>query len=1696
MRKVLRIILWILGGIFFLLLFVIIAINTPAGKNFIRKKAVAFLHDKLKTEVIIGNLDYGLPKFIVLENVLFRDEAKDTLLAARKIKININMLKLIRSTVDVNELNLEGIKAHIYRNRLNTVFNFDYIIRAFASKEPDTSSVKDTSSGGLKINLDRLVLNDIRFHFDDYAGGSRFALQLDTLRLTMNNLDIDELSFDINKMFIAGVNSSFIQDTSYLPPAPPPDNGPLQLKLAAEELDLHRIAYFQESKLSKFLMDIKAGRLSAHPHNIDLSGQEIAVKDLMLDKASVKILMGKTAVSKAVAKADTVITEPEEQPAPWKILAGAVKLDHINFIMDNENEPHQPSGIDYAHLNVQQLAFYAQQILYTTDTIAGTITHFTATEQSGLNVHELKTRFAYYPQGGMLRDLYLQTNNSILQNYAAVRYPSLPSISKNPGLIKISLGLEKSIVGLNDVLLFAPQLEQQDFFKKNKYGKFRLEAAMNGSLGALSIQKLYLAGLGNTQVSLKGSLGGLPDANKLNCQLQILKLQSSRNDIETLLPPATLKQIRLPDQFGVTGNISGTAQTYKPNLLLVSSDGMATIKGMLSMAGGKGKEIYDISLQTKQFDVGHIIRDTSIGAVTADLTARGHSFDKKRADAVVSGNIHAATYNKYTYRNISFKGNAMAGKAQINLLSEDENARLHLNGKADLSKEYPSIVADLNIDSIDLQALHFATGELKMRALVHADIHQLNPDYPDGIITIDRPVVAANGNNYFLDSLYIVASPDKDSGNNIIIYAQAVKAHIWGHTPLTEIGNILQSQISRHYTLSDSIYKANQQKNIVLDSTIPKQYDFHLIAKVQQHPVIQAFAPALKTFDTVSINADITPSSILLEANAPTIVYGTSTIINTNVKVNGTDTALTYLATVRHLEQPSLDLWYTRVGGELSSNIITSDITSADADSNKRFALSAKLQRESEEQTLSLNRGLVLNYKEWEVNQPNQIVFSNKGLYVQNFGISKDNEYIRINSETPSFEAPLHADISNFLLSNITEIISKDTLLANGTLGGKIDIQQLNADPALTSTLQVTNLSMMGDTIGNLNIDVKNATSKQVNADIVIKGNGNNVELKGDYYPEPVNGNNFDMKLALDPLNVKTLEGAANYQIKNTTGNLKGDLAIQGTINAPRINGTLRTDNLSTNVAMLNSQFTFPSEVLRITPEAVNFDNFTILDSAGNKAIINGKVVTNDYRNMELALRLRANKWRTVNSTQKNNKDFYGKLFLSTNMSVEGPVAAPNVNGKVDILKGTSMTVTVPEREAAIEERDGIVEFVNIAHPDKYVMLTHPKDTTKKIARLPHGSEVNLNVELDENAEFNVIIDEGTGDFLKVKGKADLNTNVAPDGTLGLVGTYEIMDGSYQLNYNFIRRLFRIQSGSKIIFSGDPTQAEVNITAVYEANVPPYDLVEKQVADPAQLVYYKQRLPFEVNMKLSGQLLQPEISFDIVLPDNKTYRASSDVIDVVQGKLNDLRNNPSDLNKQVFALIILNRFVADNPFESDAGGGVEGIARQSASRFISEQLNKFAGNLITGLDLTLDLVTSEDYTTGEKRNRTDLNLSASKKLLNDRLTVTVGNNFQLEGPRTNASQNTSYIPGNLAVDYDLSTDRRYRVRVYRRNEEVGLDGFVIKTGASFIMTLDYNKFRYILMGKKKRKQLRQERRKQRMENNTSDTSTTDKVTTR
>jgi translocation and assembly module TamB len=525
-------------------------------------------------------------------------------------------------------------------------------------------------------------------------------------------------------------------------------------------------------------------------------------------------------------------------------------------------------------------------------------------------------------------------------------------------------------------------------------------------------------------------------------------------------------------------------------------------------------------------------------------------------------------------------------------------------------------------------------------------------------------------------------------------------------------------------------------------------------------------------------------------------------------------------------------------------------------------------------------------------------------------------------------------------------------------------------------------------------------------------------------------------------------------------------------MNNPDILGTINFNNAAFNVSQLNSYFKVNNEAITIDNNGIAFDTFTIQDTANNDLVIDGRINTTDFKNYAFGLKVNADNFQAINSTKKDNKLFYGKMVLSTALNIRGTNDAPVVDGALTVNDQTKFSVVLPQTEPGVVEREGVVRFVDLdATPeDSLFMLPYDSLNVSKLV----GFDINTNITIDKQAQFNLIIDESNGDFINMKGEGLLNAGIDPSGKVTLTGSYELEEGAYELSFNFLKRRFDIQKGSRIVWTGEPTNANIDVSAVYIANASPLDLVQNQLNNPPAVLKntYLQKLPFQVWLKLTGQLLQPVVTFDVALPEDQNYAVDKSIISNVENKLAQIREQPGEINKQVFALLLLNRFVNENPFDNSGGGSTAAdFARESVSKLLTDQLNNLAGGLISGVDINFNLTTASDYTTGEKRNRTDFNVGLSKRLLNDRLKVTVGTDFELEGPKpTNQTNNSNNLAGNIAIDYNVSKDGRYMIRAYRKNEYEGvIEGYVIDTGLGFIINVDYDKFSEIFMRSKSKR---------------------------
>ena len=299
---------------------------------------------------------------------------------------------------------------------------------------------------------------------------------------------------------------------------------------------------------------------------------------------------------------------------------------------------------------------------------------------------------------------------------------------------------------------------------------------------------------------------------------------------------------------------------------------------------------------------------------------------------------------------------------------------------------------------------------------------------------------------------------------------------------------------------------------------------------------------------------------------------------------------------------------------------------------------------------------------------------------------------------------------------------------------------------------------------------------------------------------------------------------------------------------------------------------------------------------------------------------------------------------------------------------------------------------------------------------------------------------------------------MARNGDMSLQGKYEVKNGQLELNfYNLVKRQFKIAEGSSVAWSGDLMNADIDIRAIYNIETSASSLMASQISAESSAVQnqYRQQLPFEVYLDVGGEINSPELNFKLDMPEANKAAING----TVYNRVLQINQQEDELNKHVFSLLVLNRFYPNSGSDGSQGGAAS-IARNNINQALSDQLNTYANKLTgnTGIQLNFDVNSYTDYQSGQGNNRTDVDVSVQKKLLNDRLIVEAGSQVNVEGDLRPGESNVAL--GNVSVQYLLTEDGRWKIKGFRKSEyENVIDGQVFISGIALIFNREFNRFK-------------------------------------
>ncbi|WP_316812063.1 translocation/assembly module TamB domain-containing protein [Pedobacter heparinus] len=1694
-RKSLKILLWIIASVILLVILIALSLNIPFVQNFVKDKAIGYLKDKTKTEISLESIKIGLPKDIILNKFYIEDKKGDTLLYAQRLAVDISLFKLLNNKVEVNNITLQKIRANVTRINPDTSFNFSFLVDAFMSDQtkPEEEVQKDSTST-LRFSVSKINLEDIGIVYRDDVAGNDMKLNLGEFKANIKDFDLDNQHYVIKTLSLKNTSVKYLQQKPLTQLQAHLENSIDTAKTTSGKLPLVEIQDFIfnnikigfDDRLSKTSADVDLNSLAITKLLVDLTNSKYQVEEAKLNNSKVNFNSGESdmkanadlkelSFNKLIADVqhskyqlgDVALNRSNVAFSfkPVSVKQGASKMDTIaktpgialmvnslNLAQNQvkfDNYAEKPAkGMDFNHLLINQLGLQAEKLTYSDAGIKVNVKSGSMKEKSGFELRKLKGDVAYSEKQTKINNLILQTPNTNIESNAQLDYTAMEDLTKHPERVKIYMQVKNTTIGLKDAAYFSDAVPVN---YRNE--KIKLNALAHGYMNNLVIPKLQADGLKSTHIDISGTAKGLPDVNKTILDLNIKRFALNKSDLLVLIPKKSLPaNLTLPNTISATGKFKGSMTNFNTGFNIKTDMGTANL--LASMKGPKGRESYTANINLNNFNVGRLLKmEPQLGRITVKANVKGTGLDAKKASATLSGQVLSADYNKYTYRNLILSGTYKQQRLDLKSSMADTNANFALTAQVDISGKYPAIKANADLKQVDLQKLNFSPTEFKLAGTIKADVKTADPDYLNGDIMANGLQVVKDGQRFNVDTIIVHSEATADH-NLLTLKSEFLRAKIDGKYQLTNLAAAMINQINKYYQFGTVTKIPDQRFRFYLNFYNPK--------------ILKNFVAELTTFAPSRMWGllDTQKDSLVMNAVFPQLVYGSYRVDSTRLNINNTDQKLNYKLTIKSLQSPALSFFSNEISGTAVNNNLDLNVFLRDSKRREKYMLGGTFKSINKDYQFSFDpQKLLLNYEKWTVAPENYLQFGASGILANQFNLSQGKQLLSINSESNTPNAPLKLEFKDFQIETLTRFAEADSAMAGGLINGTVNVKDLVGTPKFEANLTIDQLRYQKDMLGTLRIAVNNNTENAYETNIALSG-VHELRASGFYYTAPQSA--LDLTLNIDKIDLKAVESLSMGQIRKGTGTVNGQLSIKGSLDAPKVLGDLKFNQAGFNVAYVNSFFRMPNESISFTDNGVVFNKFTILDSLNQKAVITGGILTKDYKDIKFNMDIRTNNFRALNSTAEDNELIYGTVYLTSTIKVRGDLNQPNVDMNIRVEDKTKFFFAMPPDDPSVIDQEGIVQYIDFDAPP--FNGKKALSVADSISKSPiKGLNLSATINIDEGAELNVVVDPTNGDALKVKGQATLAATMDQSGKTSLTGRYEISDGSYNLTVGPVKRAFKLQQGSNIVWTGEPTEANVNLTALYEVNAAPIDLLN----DPSN-VQAKTKLPFQVYLIMTGELLKPIIKFKIDLPENERGALSG----IVYTKVQQINTDEGELNKQVFALLVLERFIADNPFQSLAGGGggISSIARSSVSKLLTEQLNNLASDLIKGVDINFGVNSSEDYSTGKLEQKTDLEIGLSKKLLSDRLIVTVGSSFGLEGPQQQGQSSTN-IAGNVNIEYLLSRDGRYRLRAYRRNQNEGvIEGQIIETGLGFALVVDYNKFREVFQKFSKKKRLRQEQR--------------------
>lgn len=1284
--------------------------------------------------------------------------------------------------------------------------------------------------------------------------------------------------------------------------------------------------------------------------------------------------------------------------ADWTVRCARFELTGLHFSYHDANRPLRPFGVDFDHVDVKHADISGRRFVLAGDSVQAWLERMRLAERSGLRINDLSGETRVGGGGILIERLRLRTPDSRIDGRLQFVTDNWSAYSDFSQRVAMRIDLVPSLVEFADIALFAPGLEGIRL-------PIRLEGRIRGALADMKGRDLSIDLGERSYFRGNAELTGLPDVANTFMLLDVEELATHHTDLERLpVPPFTEGgRLELPDEVRhlgevrFTGNFTGFTSSF--TAYGVSRTALGELRTDLSYERDTASRNFKLNgrVATDSFLAGPLLGTSAIGPVGANIRIEAEGADLAGMRAELDGSFDHFSFNRYAIGGITAKGTLERGLFNGVLQAVDDAIILEFDGLADLRGRWPLVDFSADLRHLDLTAFGLSPFEGPNTISLHMDAKgRLSPDSLLGALEVHDLRYCKGDEEHVLGNLALRSS--REEGRNVLdLQADALEARV--------VGTFLPTKLVP--AITDVVYSVFPALSGQMDRGRADQ-DFRFTVRTRDPaPVLDLFVPGLVVDSGATVNGalDTRTLDMDLDARIPFLAYGDLRMHQVEVISDKTMDVLVFsVSSARQEWRDSLWFGGSAITGKAYQDEMEFALgwTDSGHGTNGRLDMVGVVHDPGSFSLELLPSHLHLGRGDWANERTARADIDSSGVRISDLVMTNAGQRVMLDGLIT--ERPGHGlafDLQDVRLENLAPLLGGPAL--HGSLSGDGHIIDPRGDVYVVSYLCLDSLRVQDRPVGDLRFLAG------------WSGDQRAIDLNGELTRGPIKALDFagelqlgeenllDVRLNMDRFDLAFIDPYLPDGISDIQGRVTGDLVVNGPLTDPQVRGELDLADAGLRIDYLNTLYRFSHRV-KVEPDMLALDFVTVRDEEGNTGQLIGTILHDGLKNWNYNVSGRLDRLMVLNTTDGDNDIYFGKAYATGDVDVSGYGGAMEVIVDARTAPGTSIHFPV----------GGSTEVSSIG----FVQFTGGDTTTTEGTGVDlSGITLDMAVEVTPEALFELIFDPTVGDILQGRGAGNIEMTVGQAGDFDMRGQVQVTEGDYLFTLrNIVNKRFEIEPGGTIVWFGDPFDAQLDMRATYRVRAPLYDIMfEKNEA-------YRKRVPVDVVMHLKDRLINPEIAFDVRLPS---------VDESVRTQVNSVLSTEQELNRQVFSLIVLNRFMQPPNY---AGGGApsgSNFAGTTGFELMSNQVSNWLSSLSNDLDLGVN------YRPGDNITQDEVELAVSTQLFDERLQLST--NVGVQYGAAAAAGNSNALVGDFQLEYLLTEEGRLRLKAFSISNDRNLN---------------------------------------------------------